>query len=132
MQHKNFYMSFVDFRILNLSFSIIKGFKRRKHITINPQIAVAHKYKKKEKTLIVRLKVSLTKGEIPFFFEVESEGRFIFKEAPDKDIIKNTSMINCPAIIFPYVRETVADITRRAGFPPLHLPPINFLELTKR
>ncbi|MBI3585255.1 MAG: protein-export chaperone SecB [Nitrospinae bacterium] len=132
MQHKNFYMSFVDFRILNISFSINKGFKGRKHLTINPQIALAHKYEKKEKTLMVRLKISLTKGEIPFIFEIESEGRFIFKEAPNKDIIKNASTINCPAIIFPYVRETVADITRRAGFPPLHLPPINFLELTKR
>jgi preprotein translocase subunit SecB len=34
--------------------------------------------------------------------------------------------IHCPAVLFPYARETVADATMRAGFPPVHLAPINF------
>ncbi len=34
--------------------------------------------------------------------------------------------IGCPNIIFPYARETVADVIQRAGFPPLHLAPVNF------
>jgi preprotein translocase subunit SecB len=35
-------------------------------------------------------------------------------------------------IISPYIRETIADLTRSAGFPPLHLNPINFVELAKQ
>jgi preprotein translocase subunit SecB len=29
-------------------------------------------------------------------------------------------------VLFPYVRETIADAVARAGFPPVHLAPINF------
>ena len=36
------------------------------------------------------------------------------------------SAIHCPTVLFPYARETVADATMRAGFPPVHLAPINF------
>jgi preprotein translocase subunit SecB len=32
----------------------------------------------------------------------------------------------CPGIVFPFVRETVADLVQRAGFPPLLLQPVNF------
>lgn len=31
-----------------------------------------------------------------------------------------------PGLIFPYVREAVADFTGKAGFPPLMLQPVNF------
>ncbi|MGA8030893.1 MAG: protein-export chaperone SecB [Casimicrobiaceae bacterium] len=34
--------------------------------------------------------------------------------------------VHCPTVIFPYARETVADATMRAGFPPVQLAPINF------
>jgi preprotein translocase subunit SecB len=34
--------------------------------------------------------------------------------------------IHCPTVLFPYVRETIADATQRAGYPPVHLHPINF------
>lgn len=132
MQHKSFRMSFDGFRLLNLSFSINKGFEQKKGISVNPEIALAHHYEQKERAVKVRIKVSLVKGNTPFFFEVESEGKFVFKETPDNVTIKNVSIVNGPAIIFPYVRETIADLTRRAGFPPLHLPPINFVELAKK
>ncbi|MGH8714821.1 MAG: protein-export chaperone SecB, partial [Casimicrobiaceae bacterium] len=34
--------------------------------------------------------------------------------------------IHCPNVLFPYIRETIADAISRAGFPPVHLDPINF------
>ncbi|MBW1706391.1 MAG: protein-export chaperone SecB, partial [Deltaproteobacteria bacterium] len=46
--------------------------------------------------------------------------------------VEPIAKINCPAILFPFLRECVADITRRAGFNPLILPPINFVELAKQ
>lgn len=32
----------------------------------------------------------------------------------------------CPGLIFPFARETIADLVQRAGFPQLLLQPINF------
>ncbi|MFZ3073409.1 MAG: protein-export chaperone SecB [Thermodesulfobacteriota bacterium] len=132
MQHKSFPMSFDDFRLMSLSFSLNAGFKKKEPTPIKTQISLAHKFDKKSRVLLIRLKVSLIKGEVPFFFEVESVGRFRFKELPDDNTIETFSMINCPAIMFPYVRETIADITRRAGFRPLHLAPINFVALAEK
>ncbi|HVO90938.1 MAG TPA: protein-export chaperone SecB [Casimicrobiaceae bacterium] len=34
--------------------------------------------------------------------------------------------VHCPNILFPFARETIADATMRAGFPPVQLAPINF------
>ena len=42
---------------------------------------------------------------------------------------RRCSAIHCPTVLFPYARETVADATMRAGFPPVHLAPINFESL---
>lgn len=32
----------------------------------------------------------------------------------------------CPNILFPYVREVIANLVARGGFQPLHLAPVNF------
>jgi hypothetical protein len=34
--------------------------------------------------------------------------------------------IACPQIVYPYLRGNVADLIKRAGFPPVHLAEINF------
>lgn len=132
MPHRNYSMLFDDFRIIGLSFSLNKTFKGKEPVPVNTQIGIAHKYDNRRKTLTVGLRISSTEGNMPFFFKVESRGRFIFKGAPDDNLIECFSKVNCPAIMFPYVRETIADITRRAGFPPLHLAPVNFIKLAER
>ncbi|MBI5599841.1 MAG: protein-export chaperone SecB, partial [Deltaproteobacteria bacterium] len=72
---------------------------------------------------------SISNGNMPFSFDVVGEGRFVFKTIPDEQTLTRVAVINGPAIIYPYVRETIADMSRRAGFPPLHLPPVNFVRL---
>jgi preprotein translocase subunit SecB len=42
------------------------------------------------------------------------------------DQLQPVLAIHCPTVLFPYLRETVADAIARAGFPPVHLAPINF------
>jgi preprotein translocase subunit SecB len=38
-------------------------------------------------------------------------------------------MIECPRLLFPFVREIIATATRNGGFPPLLLDPIDFVAL---
>ncbi|MBO0764652.1 MAG: protein-export chaperone SecB [Hyphomicrobiaceae bacterium] len=38
-------------------------------------------------------------------------------------------LIDCPTLLFPFVRRLVSDLTREGGFPPLLLDPINFANL---
>ncbi len=35
-------------------------------------------------------------------------------------------LVNCPTLVFPFLRRLVADLTREGGFPPLLLDPIDF------
>lgn len=67
----------------------------------------------------------------PFFFDLTMVGVFEFSETVTDELRKQYAAINGPAILFPYVRETLADITRRAGFPPLLLPVMNFVGLAQ-
>lgn len=69
---------------------------------------------------------------MPFFFNAKMRGVFRFEEGFDEDMLEKFQNINCPAIIFPYLRETVSDIVRRGGFQPLYLPVVNFVEFWKK
>lgn len=125
-------MTFDHFGITLIHFNINNDFKREEEVTINPEIAGRADYNKETRILQANMKVSLTSGNLPFYLSVEGFGVLTFNKDPDADTLKNVSSINAPAIIFPYIRETIADITRRAGFPPLHLPPVNFVNLAKK
>ena len=130
MQHK---MKFTDFRLIKIDFSLNPEFKiKAKKVPINPEIAIHHEFRKKQKELVVSLGIRQMTGNMPFYFEVVSAGLFRFEQIPESVLLKQFATINCPAILFPYVRETIADLTRRSGFPPLHLNPINFIELAKK
>jgi preprotein translocase subunit SecB len=63
-----------------------------------------------------------------FILEIEYGGIFEVTGVPE-DQIHPYLMIECPRILFPYLRRIVADVTRDGGFPPLNLEQINFLAL---
>jgi preprotein translocase subunit SecB len=60
-----------------------------------------------------------------FLIEASQAGIFTIRGVPAEHL-QPVIAINCPTVLFPYVRETLADATMRAGFPPVHLAPINF------
>jgi preprotein translocase subunit SecB len=61
-------------------------------------------------------------------FELVYAGLFKIENAPPEamDPILN---INGPALLFPFMRRIVADLTREGGFPPLLLDPVDFASL---
>ena len=60
-----------------------------------------------------------------FLVEASQAGIFTIRGVPP-DQLQAVIAIHCPTVLFPYVRETLADAVGRAGFPPVHLAPINF------
>jgi preprotein translocase subunit SecB len=60
-----------------------------------------------------------------FLVEAAQAGIFTIKGVP-ADRLQPVMAVHCPTVLFPYVRETIADATQRAGYPPVHLHPINF------
>jgi preprotein translocase subunit SecB len=60
-----------------------------------------------------------------FLVEASQAGIFTIRGVPEEHL-QAVVAINCPTVLFPYIRETLADAVTRAGFPPVHLAPINF------
>jgi preprotein translocase subunit SecB len=60
-----------------------------------------------------------------FLVEASQAGIFTIRGVPP-DQIQGALAVACPTVLFPYIRETLADAVARAGFPPVHLAPINF------
>ncbi|WP_353685157.1 protein-export chaperone SecB [Thermodesulfovibrio sp. 3907-1M] len=54
---------------------------------------------------------------------------FVFDKIPEKDELERIVHINCSSIIFPFIRESIADLTIKAGLPPLILDPVNFVAM---
>lgn len=58
-------------------------------------------------------------------------GAFMLKNLP-KEAIQPVLYVECPALLFPFVRRLVADLSREGGYPPLLLDPIDFAALYRR
>ena len=60
--------------------------------------------------------------------ELAYAGLFEIQSIPEQ-ALEPFLLINCPALLFPFLRRLVADLTREGGFPPLLLDPIDFAGL---
>ena len=71
-----------------------------------------------------------------FVLELEYVGIFNIAGVPE-DQLHPFLLIECPRMLFPFLRRIVSDVTRDGGFPPLNLDNIDFVaiyrnELTRR
>ena len=67
-------------------------------------------------------------GEPLFILEIDYAGVFSVDNVPQEQM-HPFLMIECPRMIFPYLRRVVHDVTRDGGFPPLNLEAIDFVQL---
>jgi len=63
-----------------------------------------------------------------FLLEIDYVGIFHIENIPD-DQLHPFLLIECPRMIFPFLRRIVSDVTRDGGFPPLNLENIDFVSL---
>jgi preprotein translocase subunit SecB len=77
----------------------------------------------------LKMKIDSKVGEVAIFLlELDYAGRFLIQNVPAEQL-HPLLMIECPRLIFPFVRRIVADVTRDGGFPPINLDVIDFLAL---
>jgi preprotein translocase subunit SecB len=75
---------------------------------------------------VLTLTVTARSGDQTVFLVEASQAGVFGIRGVSPDQVQPVLAIHCPAVLFPYARETIADATMRAGFPPVHLAPINF------
>ncbi|TNF64249.1 MAG: protein-export chaperone SecB [Rhodobacteraceae bacterium] len=67
-------------------------------------------------------------GEQLFLLELDYAGVFFIQGVPD-DQMHPFLLIECPRMLFPFLRRIVSDITRDGGYPPLNLENIDFMAM---
>ena len=100
-------------------------------IQVNVNIDAKKRTTEKQFDVIVKLRVdskSKNTNNVLFVLELDYGGVFQIENIPD-DQLHPYLLIECPRMLFPFLRRIVSDITRDGGFPPLNLENIDFLKL---
>ena len=66
--------------------------------------------------------------ETLFLIELDYGGIFHVEGVPDEQL-HPFLLIECPRLLFPFVRRIISDVTRDGGFPPLNIDTVDFLAL---
>lgn len=61
-----------------------------------------------------------------FVVETTYAGVFELLNIP-REQLEMVMMVECPRLLFPFIRQIIADATRNGNFPPLMLEPIDFM-----
>lgn len=79
--------------------------------------------------VIMKLKVDAKSGQQQvFLLEIDYAGLFHIENVPEEQL-HPFLMIECPRMLFPFVRQIARNITADGGFPPLNIDTIDFLAL---
>lgn len=70
-------------------------------------------------------------GETLFLVELDYGGIFHVEGVAD-DQLHPFLLIECPRMLFPFVRRIVSDVTRDGGFPALNIDTVDFLGLYRQ
>jgi preprotein translocase subunit SecB len=70
-------------------------------------------------------------GMVLFSFELSYAGIFRIQNVPQENR-GPILLIECPRLLFPFAREIIAALSRNAGFPPLLIDPVDFVNLYRQ
>ena len=113
-----------------------KALKVEGRPAISVQVALDAKKRPEEHQFEVATKVKVeSKSESGdatlFILELDYAGVFHIENVPDEQM-HPFLMIECPRMLFPFLRRVVHDVTRDRGFPPLNLDNIDFVQLYRQ
>ena len=100
---------------------------------VNMQVNLDAKKRQAENQyeVITKLKIESkdkNSDAVLFVLELEYAGIFNITGVPE-DQIHPFLLIECPRMLFPFLRRIVSDVTRDGGFPPLNLDNIDFVAI---
>jgi preprotein translocase subunit SecB len=118
------------------NFVVRKGVSGEMSPDIQVQVALDAKKRQAENQYEVIAKFTIdskNKGDQAPLFLLELEyGTLFHIENVPEDQLHPFLLIECPRMMFPFVRRIVSDVTRDGGFPPLNLEVIDFVQLYRQ
>ena len=129
-------MQIVNQYIRDLSFENVAA-QNNKGNQPQPDISVqvnldARKGQENQYEVIQKLTITAkTEEETIFLLEIDYAGIFVIENISDEQL-HPFLMIECPRMLFPFVRRIVRDVTSDGGFPPLNVDNIDFVQLYRQ
>ena len=79
--------------------------------------------------VVIKMRVTAQQEEKTLFLlEIAYGGIFVLDKVPE-EVLQPFLLIECPRLLFPYMRRIVSDIVSDGGLPPLMIEPIDFAAL---
>ena len=79
--------------------------------------------------VVIKMRVSAQQEQkTVFLLEIAYGGIFVLDHVPE-EVLQPLLLIECPRLMFPYVRRIVSDLVSDGGLPPLMIEPIDFAQL---
>ncbi|HWP95995.1 MAG TPA: protein-export chaperone SecB [Syntrophomonadaceae bacterium] len=85
-----------------------------------------------EANIVLGVQIGEESSLIPFRVELVIRGYFQLDESVDKDLAKKMYAQNAIAILFPYLRSLVTDLTARSNHAPILLPTLNIIKVAEQ
>ena len=100
-------------------------------VSVDVNLDAKKRSKENQYEVVIKLRVSSvdkSSRDTLFILEVEYAGVFHLENIPQEQL-HPFLLIECPRMIFPFLRRIVSDVTRDGGFPPLNLENIDFVQI---
>ena len=79
--------------------------------------------------VVIKMRVTAQQEDRTIFLlEIAYGGIFVLDKVPE-EVLQPFLLIECPRLLFPYMRRIVSDIVSDGGLPPLMIEPIDFAAL---
>lgn len=94
---------------------------------MNLDVGVSHQLLAEQRyEVVLKLTITVTHADKTVFLVEVHQGGIFAVQGFDGEALAHLLGAYVPNVLFPYVRQTVSDLSQKGGFPPLVLDPINF------
>ena len=118
---------FSKFTILESYFQMTDSSDFEINIKVNP----TGRLSKNNKTFLLEQQVEVSDENNKFKINIRTSAQFDFDEVLDDEKSFSFFIINAPAIVFPYIRAYISNMTALSGLSTITLPTLNLSEMSK-
>lgn len=118
---------FSKFTVLESYFQMTESSDFNINIKINPNGRLS----KKDKTFVLEQEVEVNDENNKFKINIRTSAQFDFDEIPVDEKSFSFFTVNAPAIVFPYIRAYISNLTTLSGLSTITLPTLNLSEMSK-
>ncbi|ANI88819.1 preprotein translocase subunit SecB [Arachidicoccus ginsenosidimutans] len=115
-------------KIANLNFSLLDDVSKREKNSFDLETG-SHFSDKESSDFRVNFRLKIKDKAFDILLDAFFQFELVDEKITEEFKLSSFPKVNAPAIAFPYLRAFISNLTLQAGFEPIILPSINFINL---